>query len=456
MRKWSWLIIAGLCICGWALPLRAEGGMNLNNWIARVLAENPDYRLTLQQYQLNVQSLVNSDKAGLKDVNFSMSPLTISNKSVSLPAMGINYTGSLPYQINFYGNNMVELNNGKMQLFGSLKLDLNVLDLWAAGKDNSERLKYLAEANSLVRAQSEVIRKFLDQYFGLLDNYYRQQIAAKQVELAQYKERQELTRYKAGLISEILLANAQDKTVDALAYCNELQIERQKAMQELAWFFGRQVADASLDVLPEGDALPELATTSVDAFIQKWDPTRLESDYLPHFYEYIKAVEEVKEAEKTLAQAKNPLDWQLHLSARVDYGTQVNDLTVRGLVGLERELYKPSIELAVKQAQLQLDRQRLELQQLKTRLGFELLGAVSAVQEADDSLTRALATRQTASERMQRLEKQNEQGYLTKEDMILGQIALLEKTAAVLKARQNLIEAKIALGNMLCLEDFYK
>lgn len=456
MRKWSWLIIAGLCVCGWALPLRAEGGASLNDWVMRVLIENPDYQLTLQEHHLNLQSLDNSQKKGLKEVRFSLAPMTISNKSISMPVAGIRYGGSLPYQINFYGSNSLGLaEDSKMFFSGTFGLDLNLNDLWAS-KDAPRQLDYLAETTSLIAAQTAVIDKLLTQYFGLLDNYYRQQIAAKQLELAQFKEKQELTRYQAGQISEVVLAAAQDKTADAIVYCQELLVERQKALQDFAWLFGRQVADPALDIVPQGEGLPELVTANVDAFLRNWDASKIESDYLPRLYEYLKAEEAVRDAEAALAEAKNPVDWQLRLGADLDYGTEANGLTVRGVVGLERELYKPTIELAVKEAQLQLDRRRLELEQLKTRLSFEILGAVSSVKEASDGLNRALAAKQIASERMQRLEKQNAQGYLTKEDMMLGQIAVLEKTAALLKAGQNLIEAKIALGKMFCLEEFYK
>ncbi len=448
-------------MCG-VSSLFANESLNLADWIERALIENPDFQLMVRDYYLALEGLSYQEKLGVQNVSLSMNPVSKNLNGLEfdyLPA--VNYSAHLPYKVNMSGGSGFKKDlDGKIQLSGNFNFSLNLEDiLTSTTRDITSEIAYLEQENQLYSSKANLVMDVIQRYFQLSLCEYKVNLAQHKLELYRYQLDQAEHQYDAGIISEMVFYKVKDQVEDAQDSLNQIERDQKVAKRDFARLFGileyNELFEQKL-IFSYNSSDLDLVTENIDLFVQNWNSEHMEG-YLQDNYSLQKGLLALQKVEENLAQIKKSTDWQVQMGLGLSYDTgQEEFVNVSGSVGLSKDLYNPSLKLDIEAAQIQLERQEIALAEMKSQLTYNLISQVEEVQILDERLRRGEKKLTESEERYERVVAQYQEGYLADVDILEAQIRIKEQIISNLEIRKQLILGKLSLGEMLCLDEFYK
>ncbi len=452
MKRWSLIFLSMLIVFSLNTTLLAETGPALAEWISRALAENPNYLLSVKDYQLILEGLQYQETGGATKISFSLGTMTSTEQGrQDNYSAGLNYGWRWPNDLRVTGS----LNTGQLNdphLTGKLDLSLNLLDFLRLDKSSELAAKYRAAKQVISEAQATLIKKVVEQYYYIFQCRIELALAEVKLQLAKAQYVQEKKHYAAGRISTFDYYQSKEDLESLITGYQEAERSLAGAKRDFARIYGLEITDqlaAEIDQL--SDRPQTLKMQLVEEFREGFDLTKL-SQYLEDIYSYQEALLVVGEKQQALAEALRADQWQINLGTSVDYGISQEDFGVSGTISLGKELYNPENQRQIQTAKTQLARAELALAEKRVQLTYELVEKMEEIEDLSFTHAKTLEEFTDAQEENERMQKQYRAGFIAKNDLLAIQITLREKEKAVVKAQWALLKAKLDLSRLLSLD----
>lgn len=444
---WSMLLVFSL-----STTLLAESGPTLADWLDRALQKNPNYLLSVKDYQLSLEDLHDQETGGATKVSFSLGKLMLTEAGFQDNySAALNYGWRWPNDLEVFGS----LNTGELSnphLTGDLGLSLNLLDFLRADKHSELAVKYRAAEEEMFAAQAGLIKAVVNKYYQIFQCRIDLALAKVELQLAEAQLEQGKKHYAAGRISAFDYYQITDQVESLTTGYQEAGNSLRSAKRDFARLYGLEVTarlKTEIDQLP---LKPETINTHlIDEFIQEFDTDKI-SQYLENIYSYQKALLAVEERRRDLEEALRADQWQITLGTSVDYGSSQEDFGVSGTISLGKELYNPDNKRQIRTAKTELARAELALAETRVQLTYQLVGVIEEIGDLSFTHHKALEDFTDAREEKQRLEKQYAAGFIAQNDLLAIQITLREKEQALVESQLALLNEKLALSRLLSLD----
>ncbi len=461
MKTRIWLILASsLIIILVASPiLMAAEGLTLREWIERAFAENQQYQLILQDHKLSLEALNTAKTGGPGEISLTVNSLTIDQDGLQDDyGMGLGYGWKFPNDLSLTGSNQLGINTqGEVSLTGGVGFGLNLLDFLNSEKNEEMEQKYNEEKMRLYKAKAALIKDVVTKYYQVIIAHGDLLQVEKDLQIKKEQLEKQKIKLDAGLISQNDYYQGEDQFKEAEAEFKEARDELKSARRDFAWIYGKVEMDEGinkeLDQLIEGDVY-QLAAVKVEDFLVNWDLEKLD-EYLENIVTYQEALQAVHSAEKALEQVKNSNQWDISLSGNVNYEIS-SEITYSAAVGIGKTLYDPDLVREIKQSEIALKRQRLDLTEQKNKLIYDLVNQVETIGELKTDIDELSIDLVDARTELARLREQYGQGYISDERIAQAELTVLGREFAIVELYQQLTTAKLTLGELLCIENYYK
>ena len=452
MKKWAMIFFSMLLVFFNSMTLFAANGPTLVEWIEQALEKNPNYLLSVKDYQLILEYLQYQETGGATKISFSLGTLTITEEGLQDDYFAaLNYGWRLPNDLQIFGS----LNSGYLSnphLTGDLGFSLNLLDFLRADKHSELAVRYRAAEEEIFAAQAELIKDVVNKYYQIFQCRIDLALAKVELQLAEARLEQKKKHYAAGRISAFDYYQITDQVEGLTTKYQEAEKSLRGAKRDFARIYGLEITAGLKTEIDQIPSKPEtLNTHLVDRFIQEFDLDKI-SQYLEDIYSYEKALLVVEERRRDLEEVSRANQWQITLGTSVDYGTSEEDFGVRGTISLGKDLYDPDNKRQIKEANTQLARAELALEEEKVQLTYQLVEVIEEIEDLVITHAEFLEDLEDAHKKEQRLEKQYAAGFLAKNDLLAIQITLREKEKAVLESQLALLNKKLDLSGLLSLD----
>ena len=452
MKKGLLIIWSVLLVFSLSTTLLAESGPTLADWLDRALQKNPNYLLSIKDYQLSLEDLHDQETGGATKISFSLGKLILTQAGLQDDySAALNYGWRWPNDLEVFGS----LNTGGLsnpQLTGDLGLSLNLLDFLTADKHLELAVKYRAASEEMFAAQAALIKDVVNKYYQIFQCRIELALAKVELQLAEAQLEQKKKHYAAGRISAFDYYQITDQVESLTTGYQEAENSLRRAKRDFARLYGLEVSARLKTEIDQIPSKPEtLNTHLVDEFIREFDSAKI-SQHLENSYSYQKALLAVDERRSDLEEALRADQWQITLGTSFDYGTSQEDFGVSGAISLGKDLYNPDNKRQISTAKTELARAKLALEERRVQLTYQLVGVIEGIEDLSFTHHKALEDFTDAREEKQRLEKQYAAGFIAKNDLLDIRITLREKEQAVVESQLALLNEKLALSRLLSLD----
>lgn len=453
--------------------VHGQTAVSLQEWIDLAFDTNPEYLLQYQDYQLALQGLHIKNQTGFEQIQLSLDPATLSEKGLSAdPGINLNISGNLPYQIQMTGDQSLESDwSGNMAFEGNLDFSWNWQEFVKGQKEQD--MQWLQLEQQFYQNRAGLAQQVVASYYQLILKQIRLESAKKEVQLKQHQFDQNQIQYQAGRISKYDLIQSEMTLQTAVDQYEEEIRTNAKAKREFAWVFGEHESklEGGIDLelfiwtgekhvseLIQMIEANELPFGQIAAIQQTWNPEELEN-YQEQTYEYRLALENLRQRKEALQDVQKENQWKLTAGVNVYLNHNVIDkdpFTYTGTVGLSKNLYQRQFKLQEEQAQLNLEREELALAQTKERFAYDLLSQMEEIVYLEQQCQKRSQELVDWEADLDRIKEQNRVGYLSREELLKGEQLSLEKLTAFIQSQLQLTQAKMKLGQVLCLPEFWQ
>lgn len=444
-----------------SFSISAAESLTLSDWIDRAFQENPSYQLLVKDLELAYQELEFQKTGGMDVISLTLPSITVGSNGINTGnALQLNYGWQLANDLKLTGNNSLikdSSSSNVIEFNGSISINLNPRKLINSNKDKELEYKHQEIEYTRYTAEVKLIKDVVENYYQLIINSYQKRQALKNLELAQLKFKEKQLEFEAGIISEVDFLNQKEELELEEEKYRELDNTDRNSKRSFARLYGELLFTERLEKELKLNFQPDLlglTTRVVDDFLKNWDLANIE-EYLKNIYTYQQAIKAVENMEDTLKQTKEANDWQINIGADLNYSTSEDPVILSGTVGFSKQLYNPAKEREIKQAEINLEREKVAFQEKKNQQIFDLIDQVEKIKEMELNLVQKLKEYRTSQEEIKIFTSQYSLGFISYQQFLQAEVQLMQKEIDLIQAHSSLITEKLGLGEILGIKKLY-